>query len=262
MSDILKRKFTEINPFNNVIFPFCISLLGLYLALNLQRCNTYRNDRSKEKQYIKSLKTDLAKDEIKLDLIIEKIERTIVGLDTALEQMQKPMTDIKAVKLNYIFIMKYDWFPSRVNFAEGTLTQLKYTGGLGLIVDPEVADSIALYDGGINFCHQDANIVVETYKETFSTQKLVYNYKDRIDFQKQLGVKNSAELQNLPNDFLVSRMSDNVKMATTDRSKIIACYNDFANYQASLELYSISLVRQKRITKNLIALITGKYKLD
>jgi hypothetical protein len=262
LEEIIQKKFKEINPFNNVIFPFCISLLGLYLALNLQRCNTYRIDRVKEKQYITSLKADLSKDQVKLDAIIAKIERTIVGLDSALEQMQKPMTDIKEVKLNYILIMKYDWFPAKVNFTEGTLTQLKYTGGLGLIVNSEVADSIALYDGGINLCNQDGSFVAESYKETFSTQKYVYNYKDRIDFQNELGAKNSSELQNMSNDFLVGRMNDHVKMSTTNKSLIIACYNDFANYQASLKSYTISLIRQKRITKNLIGLINKKYKLD
>ena len=53
-------------------------------------------------------------------------------------------------------------------------------------------------------------------------------------------------------------MDNNIKMVTSNKDKIIACYNDFANYKASLELYYETIIRQKEITKNLIILIDKK----
>jgi len=261
MPNYFVTKFREINIFTNMILPLVISFVGLTGALFFQSRVTDRNNRKKEKQYLVSLKADLFKDVSKLDSILQKIDITTKGLDSALIQMQQPMNNIKAIKLNYILSMKYDWFPSRVNFTVRTISQLKYTGNLTLITNPEVADSIGLYDVGISLCHTDGDIVLDTYKETFSTQKYVYNYKDRIDFQKKLGLKSSNELQNFSNDYLLANMSNSISMATTDKSTIIACYNDFANYQASLKLLNTSLVRQRRITQNLINLIELKYKL-
>ncbi len=154
--------------------------------------------------------------------------------------------------------MKYDWFPPLVNFNEGTITQLKSTGGLTLIKDPEVLDLIGVYEMGLDLCHKDASMVIEAYKETFSSQKYVYNYRDRLIFQDIMGVGNSYELQKFSNDTLTAYMDDNIKMVTSSKDKIIACYNDFANYKASLELYYETIIRQKEITRNLITLIDKK----
>ena len=261
MPNYFVKNFKEINVFTNVILPLIISFVGLTGALYFQSRVTDRNNRKKERQYLVSLKADLLKDISKLDSILLQIGITTKGLDSTLFQMQQPMNNITAVKLNYILSMKYDWFPSRVNFTVGTISQLKYTGNLTLITDSEVADSIGLYDVGISLCHTDGDIVLDSYKETFSSQKYVYNYKDRIDFQKKLGLKSSNELQRFSNDYLLANMSNSVSMATTDKAKIIACYNDFANYQASLKLLQSTLARQKRITKNLIHLIEVKYNI-
>lgn len=260
MKKLITADWKELNFFSDIFFPLLLSIVGVYLGLKWQGCNEKTNDRDRVDNYMHSMVEDLKKDSVRIDSISTIITKTMIGLDTALEQMQKPMDCPKNIKLNYIFIMKYDWFPVKVNFSEGTIVQLKYTGGLRLIENHEIADSIALYEVGKNLCHEESVMVYEAYKETFSTQKYVYNYKERLDFQKKLSVRNSYEIQNISNDTLVKYMNDNVKMATTNKSKIIACYNDFANYQASLELYLSRLQKQQRITKNLIRLIEDAYR--
>ena len=248
----------DMSLLNNFLFPLIVSFLGLNFALQYQACNSKKSDRKREIQYLHSLKADLVSDLKSLDRILTEISVTTDGLDTALEQMQKPMTTTEKVKLNYILIMKYDWFPSKVNFNEGTISQLKSTGGLTLITDSELADSISVYDVGIRQCHKDIDIVLDSYKETFTTQKYVYNYRDRLIFQIKMNVENSNELRKYSNDTLVKTMDNNIKMLTDDKNKIVACYNDFANYQASLELYYKSLLRQKQITVNLLSLLKKK----
>lgn len=254
-TDFKVRVVGDINPFNNLLFPFVLSFFGFFLALQAQTCNQGKNDRKKEKQYLSSLKSDLVHDTLRIDSILSVISKTTEGLDTALEQMQKPMNNINNIKLNYILIMKYDWFPPLVNFNEGTITQLKSTGSLTLVKDQRILDSIGVYEIGLNLCHKDASMVIDAYKETFSSQKYVYNYRDRLIFQDVMGVDNSYELQPYPNDTLVAYMDDNIKMASSNREKIIACYNDFANYKASLEMYFETLVRQRQVTRNLIEIL-------
>lgn len=252
---------SDINPFNNLLFPFIVSFTGLFLALKVQKCNQVNNDLIKQNQYLTSLKSDLLKDISNFDKVTALINTTVAGLDTALEQMQIPITDLRSVELNYISIMKYDWFPPRANFSEGTISQLMSTGNLTLIRDQELADSIAVYYIGINLCNKDAELVVDAYKETFTTQKLVYNYRDRIAFQQKLGVSSSRELQNMSNEYLLELMNDSIRMASKDPAKIIACYNDFANYQAALKLYCLSLSRQRTATDDLLTLISKKANL-
>jgi hypothetical protein len=255
MKKLITGDWKELNFFSDIFFPLVLAILGVYIGLKWQGCNEKTSERDRVDNYMHSMVADLKKDSTRIDSISTIITKTMVGLDTALEQMQKPMKSPKNIKLNYIFIMKYDWFPAKVNFSEGTIIQLKYTGGLRLIENHEIADSIALYEVGKNLCHEESDMVSEAYKETFSTQKYVYNYKERLDFQSKLNLRNSYEIQDIHNDTLVKLMNNKVKMATSDKSKIIACYNDFANYQASLELYLNRLQKQKRITKNLIKLI-------
>lgn len=251
----------DANLFNNFLFPivisFTVSFMGFTLSLRNQANQKFNDDRKKEKQYLNSLRIDLENDFREIDHVLLDIGRTIKGLDSALEQMQKPMNDIDSIKLNYISIMKYDWYPPKLNFNQGTITQLKHVGGLNLITIPQIFDSIGVYDVGISLCEKDASIVIDSYKETFSTQKYVYNYRDRLALQHKMKVYHSYELQKFSNEYLMKQMSDSVKMVTTDKLKIIACYNDFANYKASLELQSSSLTRQKQITQNLINLIKG-----
>lgn len=57
-------------------------------------------------------------------------------------------------------------------------------------------------------------------------------------------------------------MSNNIKMLTTNKDKIVACYNDFACYKASLELYYETILRQRELTNNVIDLITKKKILE
>ncbi len=243
----------------NIIFPIIITTIGVYLGIVVQKNKENSDDREKAAQYMSSLSTDLVKDTVKLSDIIAQISESITGLDSALDQMQQPMDNINAIKLNYLFTMKYDWFPDKVNFTERTIIQLKYNGGLSLIDKKNVADGIAVYDVGKDFCDQEAQYVLDAYKELLSTEKQVYNYKYRIDLQARLRSEKSTDIKQYSNDELCTLMGDKIDLATTDRTKIIACYNDFAGYRASLRLYRSALKKQQTLTKELIGLIKKEY---
>jgi hypothetical protein len=239
-----------------------ITVAGVFIALWAQNGCEHSSDRDKEEQYVYSLIQDLLKDSTSLESTITKIHRTIDGLDSVLIQMQEPMSDPNAIKLNYILTMKYDWFPDRVNFSDGAITQLKYGGGLRLISEKNLVKDIVNYDAKKNFCAEQSLYLLEAFRETWTSQKKLYNYKYRVDFQKKLSKNSSTDLKDYSNAYLLTKMDNNVTMLSTDYNTMVACYNDFANYKAALRFYVEELERQKYLTNKLILSIQAVYKFE
>lgn len=255
---ILKNSIMKL--FLKYLRDVSITTIGVLLALFVRYKYELSADNKTANNYVVSLKEDLVQDTLNLNSTMEELSSTSLGLDSALEYLQMPLKTPDAIKLTYVSMMKYDWFPPKMDFNERTISQLKYKGDLRLITNKEVAENIALYDLGKNFCNSKIMYLSSAYSETFHTEKYVYNYKYRLDIKDKMDIS-SVDVKKIPNETLMNLMDDKIAMATQDKEKIIACYNDFANYNASLTLYSTELEKQKIITIKLINLLVKEYNI-
>ena len=102
-------------------------------------------EHNREKQYIESMVHDIIEDTVKIRSGILKNTGKIDGIDSLINNIRAtPYTDSSLKKmyqlLNYINIR------IQVDFTKRTITQLKNSGGLRLIRNMAVSDSIVSYD--------------------------------------------------------------------------------------------------------------------
>ena len=103
-------------------------------------------EHNREKQYIESMIADLKTDSIDLGRIIKSNKQQVSGIDSLLQNIyHKPYTD-SSMRTLYYLKERYTLVSSRMRFSRGTISQLKNSGGLRLIRNRAVADSIIKYD--------------------------------------------------------------------------------------------------------------------
>lgn len=103
-------------------------------------------EHNKEKQYIASMVKDLETDSISIVNSINGNKRLVSALDSLLQNIyHTPYTD-SSIKTLYYLKKTYSGLNSTVLFSRGTISQLKNSGGLRLIRNRAVSDSIINYD--------------------------------------------------------------------------------------------------------------------
>lgn len=103
-------------------------------------------EHNREKQYIESMIVDLKTDSTVMGFIIKYNKQQASGFDSLLQNIyHKPYTD-SSLRTLYYLKEEYTLVSSKMRFSRGTISQLKNSGGLRLIRNRAVADSIIKYD--------------------------------------------------------------------------------------------------------------------
>ena len=103
-------------------------------------------EHSREKQYVESMIEDLKTDSTAMIFVIKYIKQQVSGFDSLLHNIyRKPFTD-STLRTLYYFKETYTLVNLKMRFSRGTILQLKNSGGLRLIRNRAVADSIIKYD--------------------------------------------------------------------------------------------------------------------
>lgn len=103
------------------------------------------NDKEKENEYVNSLVSNLEQDTLNLNYTIRFNQAKIKGLDSLIALASKNINDPFIRQQLYKF-SRYISLYSRFSSNDATMMQLKNSGGLRLIKQAHVADSIAKYD--------------------------------------------------------------------------------------------------------------------
>ena len=113
-----------------------------FIAENIRESTTAHE---KEKQYVESMLQDLKEDTVKINIGIEKNQARVSGLDSLVKYLYAfPYSDSC---LNKIYdLRKHLRYRAEVFFTKRTLVQLKNSGGLQLIKNMAISDSIVNYD--------------------------------------------------------------------------------------------------------------------
>ena len=102
-------------------------------------------EHDREKQYIESMIADMREDSAKISYSLISCRKQLAGFDSLLQNIyHRPYTD-SSLKVMYFIQLKYTHNRSAVVFTKRTITQLKNSGGLRLIRNKAVSDSIITY---------------------------------------------------------------------------------------------------------------------
>jgi len=126
------------------LFEFIMLFIAVSAGFFMENLREYYVERHKEKQYIESMIKDIQQDTTNIQNIISKNKIQITGIDSLLSLLEKPIKSADYENF-YTLILKYLNNYSDFRARNITMTQLKNSGGLRLIEDKSVSDSIVFY---------------------------------------------------------------------------------------------------------------------
>jgi hypothetical protein len=130
--------------FKDYIFEFFMLFIAVTAGFFMENIREQRVERHKEKQYIQSMYKDIQEDTTNIQSILKLNKTQIIGIDSLLTMLEKPITPKKYKDL-YILTLTYLNNYSDFRARNITMTQLKNSGGLRLIEHKSISDSIVFY---------------------------------------------------------------------------------------------------------------------
>jgi hypothetical protein len=151
----------------------------------------YLGDRTKEHEYIASILVDIKTDTALSNKVLLSLNRTKLGLDSLMDALASP--DVYENSNN-----AYRLWSKTIGFADfiandGTIQQLKNNGGLRLITNKAVSDSIMKYDEGVRIFYGQAELM----NRALTDQVMYDRFFDFIAFKKS---QNASTPIPLPED--------------------------------------------------------------
>jgi len=132
------KKFTDF------LFEFILIFLAISGGFFANNLRENKIDRNKEKEYIASMIRDIEEDTASAQNIIFQLAVQIKGIDSLLRMMEDTASPISAGRF-YTYCTRYLTTYSGFESRDITISQLRNSGGLRLIRDKTVLDSIIIY---------------------------------------------------------------------------------------------------------------------
>ena len=139
-----RHKLKERKKIRELIFEFFMLFLAVTLGFFMENLREKTAEKHKEKEYIVSLIKDIENDTANIQLSIERNKKQVAGIDSLINLTRTAVPDSKMEKFyeyTYMYLNTYYGFTPR----DLTMTQLKNAGGLRLIENKPVLDSLVGY---------------------------------------------------------------------------------------------------------------------
>jgi hypothetical protein len=188
--------------FKDYIFEFLMLFIAVTAGFFMENIREQRVERHKEKQYIQSMIKDIQQDTTNIKDILSHNKIQIIGIDSLLNLLEKP---IKPANYNdfYTLILKYLNNYSDFRARNITMTQLKNSGGLRLIEDKSVSDSIVFY-----YWEYEEHLA----QLDFNIKSFQKNIDLEMEFLDWTVIKNGKKKLSISKDFNTKEFSNNVIM--------------------------------------------------
>jgi len=219
-----KKKWTEYLP------EFLMLFLAVFLGFLAENFREHQVEKERGKQYILALINDLRLDISWLDTVNKSATQRIQNLDSAIVSIvsnnQIPVSVYKRLQSSTVQVM---FFPN-----DGTLAQLKSSGGLRLIANRRTVDSIEQYDRQIrrlevrrDISNQITHDFTEALNKTINGSDLLVALYDSVFYKKSIDrnkfIKLNVQSQNeLVNQSILLRLRAVQNTATNASIKRIA----------------------------------------
>ena len=248
-----RKKWTHY--FWEFLMLFFAVFCGFFAEYQLE----HKIEKDREKQYMQSMLKDLEKDTVSINRAIAGNNSLLKGLDTLMNLLIAPAKDEKNKRDLFLYNLKYTYWFFTVEFSELTLSQLKNSGGYRLIKNKNVAEGIADYAQGLEFCRYEFSEFNQYYHKYEETQKKIFNWSL---------AKNAYDWLNKDLTNMLRPMDEMQKLVPAGDYIIPNVSGYFSQYYAEILFYSSTMKnlhtyfeRQKQKAISLIQLIRESYNL-
>jgi len=226
------------------LYEFLIIFLAVTVSFFVENIREKYIDHHKELQYANSLVNDIKIDTVQLNSVITRTKNQLKGIDSLLQVLEKPKTD-KHVNFIYHYSILYLSSAEFFTNTDRTITQLKNAGGLRLIQNKAVSDSIITYDGSVQDGKVNSDYCLKLFYDLSKLQKGMLDLK-------YLRLKDYRNLKN----------ESGLKLLTSDDRTVDIFYNEVLYYASALNNYRIKLIKLKKQSTNLLETLKAEYDIE
>jgi hypothetical protein len=236
---------TERKKWTHYFWEFLMLFLAVFCGFLAEYQLEHKIESDRGKQYIVSMYEDLKMDTIALNSIIQNRNRRNEMLDSVFFLMDKPGNHLA----DLYFYARHITRTAPILFFNNdrTIQQLKYSGGLRLITNKTVSDSIMIYDKQVRLVLERQESEIANVREC-----LPYYYKifDGRVFSKMMDINN-----------VINRLLSNPQLLKFSEEDV----NTFLGYCQTLKANNIGNISHAKILKEkaveLIKIIKTEYHL-
>jgi hypothetical protein len=225
-----KKKWTEY------LWEFLMLFLAVFCGFLAEYQLEHVIEHNKEKEYITSMLEDLDQDTTEINRVLSLTKETDRNCDTLLTILESPISRNSDYLKKLYLLHYYAMAANMAVFSQRTISQLKNAGGLRLIRNKNVADSITLYDNKLQYL----SVIVKSYDDisnrvTDAGNGIFDNRYIRHDFKEK-------EISLLTYDQKVLRQYTNCLYI---HQNVTRYYFDYLLQQKQLAIALIWLIRKK-----------------
>ena len=142
--EVHHHSHTERKKWTHYFWEFLMLFLAVFCGFLAEYQLEHKIERDREKQYMRSMLKDLGKDIINIDISIAQKNKDTQIADSLMQLFSSP--DYRE-NTNFIYFLarRFSISLSPFYLTDGTLTQLKNSGGLRLIHNQPIVDSLQAY---------------------------------------------------------------------------------------------------------------------
>jgi hypothetical protein len=242
----------EKKNFKEYFLEFLMIFLAVTLGFFAENIREHLSDKSKEREFVVSLKEDMVSDTAQLHSLLPVSDTIYEKLDDLYHLMQAAGNG-EPYDIHKLYYLNFTYGFGLIMFLPDnrTISQIKNTGGFALIKNEACRDSITLYD---NFNEDEIKFNTASY----------YNWMDDLNKMSQKifyydEVKTFAQSFNQYHFFL----NDSLQLKLVNSDKLLL--TEYANKVRSLMMMFNILISTERTqferSKALVALLNKAYHL-
>jgi hypothetical protein len=123
---------------------FLMLFLAVFTGFLAENQREHIIEHKREKQFMRSLIEDLRKDTASMHAVLEYVDYLISGMDSLRQAVYSIGSNDSATIKTYVYSRQY-LRPIGIDFTDRTSSQLKFAGGMRLIRNERISDSIIQY---------------------------------------------------------------------------------------------------------------------
>ncbi len=228
------------------LLEFFMLFLAVFLGFVAENWREHIVERNREKQYMQSLVKDLALDTLELSKGKKFRLQKIAALDSTINILGVQNTSLVTLM---VYNLSREFYGSRSFFQNsGTLDQLKNSGGLRLINNRKIVDSIEAYDQQVRRMAK---------RDDYEGEAFVYN--SRLG-QKLFDAR--SVIKTLQSSNNIKAMPDSSIIIKLNLAYLDEYLNNLMNYEFLIKNNLGVFETNKKTASNLIQLIKKEYHLE
>lgn len=257
--EVHAHSHTPRKKWTHYLWEFVMLFLAVFCGFLAEYQLEHKIENDREAQYMQSMLKDLEKDTASINTAISNNTSVLKGLDTLLNIIESTENGKADPRNLFLYSVKYTYWYFTVEFSELTLSQLKNGGGYRLIKNNRVAEGIAEYAQGLEFCRYEFAEFTQYYHKYEETQKKIINWS----LAKQAYAWLNKDIMNM-----LRPMDEMERLVPAGNYILPGASGYLPQYFSELLFYSSTMVnlhtyfeKQKQKAISLSQLIRKTYKL-